>query len=164
VADGSSLRLELDGGSDEAVAVVWDLDALAGIGELEDRPFVLAAALDGGRWELARILSAAFEDDRLLAVAAARPLGAPGHGVETIAGALVRDGEASVLDEALLSVEYDGLGEVRRVGLELYETPESLPLRVAGDRRASGGDGDAILDLRADGVGGTGRLSMLRPS
>jgi hypothetical protein len=158
-----SLRLELRAGKGEGVAIVWDLDELAAIGGLGRRPFALAAALDPERWELARIVSGAFDDGRLLAVAAARPRGAGGHGDEAIAGALVRDGEPAPLDEALLSVEYDEAGEPRRVGLELYETPEALPLRVAGDRRAEGDDGDAILDLRAEGVAGAGRLTLLRP-
>jgi len=161
-ADRGSLRLEL-GGGDGAVAVVWDLDGLAALGELDGPPFELAAALDARRWELARIVSGAFEDGRLLAIAAARPRGAAGHGAETVAGALVRGGEAAILDEALLSVEYDAGGRTRRIGLELYETPGSLPLRVAGDRRAGEDDGDVLLDLRTDGVTGTGRLSLLRP-
>jgi hypothetical protein len=162
VADGGSLRLEL-GGGDGAVAVVWDLDGLAALGELDHPPFELAAALDGRRWELARIVSGAFRDGRLLAVAAARPRDARGHGAEAVAGALVREGEATMLDEALLSVEYDAGGRARRIGLELYETPGSLPLRVAGDRRAGEDDDDVVLDLRTDGVAGTGRLTLLRP-
>jgi hypothetical protein len=161
VADRGSLRLEL-GGGDGAVAVVWDLDGLAVLGDLDRPPFELAGALDGRRWELARIVSGAFDDGRLLAIVAARPRGAPGHGAEAVAGALVRGGEAAMLDEALLSVEYDAGGWTRRIGLELYETPGSLPLRVAGDRRG-GDDGDVLLDLRTDGVAGTGRLTLLRP-
>lgn len=146
------------------MAVVWDLECLAAIDDLDRRPFELAADLDGRRWELARIVSGAFEDGRLLAVAAARPRGAAGHGAEAIAGALIRGDEAAVLDEALLSVESDARGRPRRIGLELYETRGSLPLRVAGDRRAADGDGDVLLDLRTDGVAGTGRLTLLRPA
>ena len=159
VADAATVRLEIDGGG---VAVVWDLDALEGVGRLEGRPFDLEPRLDPGRWELARILSAALEDGRLLAVAAMRPVGASGHGAERVAGALVRDRRAAVLDEVLLSVEYDAAGAARRVGLELYEAPDSLPLRVAGDRHAITGEGDVALHLRAEGVEGAGRLSVLR--
>lgn len=162
MAEERALRVDLSDGRSEAVAVVWDLEALAAAVE-DRRPFHLPAELDPRRWELARILSAALEDGRLFAIAALRPAGAAGHGEEAIAGVEVRDGDATPLDEVLLSVEYDGGGEVRRVGLELYETSDSLPLRIAGDRRASAGDGDAIVDLRTDGVSGTGRLTVLRP-
>jgi hypothetical protein len=157
------LRLELSEGRGKAWAVIWDLSALAAGGGVEERPFHLSAELDPRRWGLARVLSGALADGRLLAIAALRPAGAAGHGEEVIGGASIRGGEPTRLDEVLLSVEYDGEGEVRRVGLELYERPDSLPLRIAGDRRGGAADGDAILELRAEGVAGSGRLTLLRP-
>ena len=134
MADGATLSLELDAGDGDAVAVVWDLEALAAIDARAARPFAVEA-LDDRRWELARLLWGVFGDGRLLAVAALRPFGAPGHGAEAVRGALVREGEPVILDEVLLSTEYDASGEVRRVGLELYETPQSLPTRPSRPRK-----------------------------
>jgi hypothetical protein len=158
VADPRTLRLELGDGP----TVEWDLAALAKP-DGDERPFELAE-LDPGRWELARVFSGALEDGRLVAIAGLRPRGAAGHGEEAIGAALVRDGEPIILDEALVSVEYDPDGAPRRVGLELYETPEALPFRIAADRADAGpGDGDTVLELRADGVRGSGRLSFVQP-
>ena len=140
----------------------WDLDGLARVGESEDAPFAVTAGFDD-RWESARILSGAFEDGRLLAVAALRPRRARGHGDDAIGGALVREGEPSVLSEVLWSVEYDRERRPRRLGLELYEGPDSLPLRVAADRSDEAGAGQTAFDLRLDGVEGVGRLALLRP-
>jgi len=165
VAD-ERLTLELDTRRGEPVRVEWDLAALAGVGapEPSERPFTIEGGFEASRWDLARVLSGAFADGRLLAVAALRPTDARGHGEEEIAGALVRDGEAAMLDEVLLSVEYGPDREPRRLGLEVYERPDSLPLRIAGDRSGPSKPDDARFELRSDGVEGAGSLVVLRPS
>ena len=119
--------------------------------------------LDASRWGLARTLAGAFDDGLLVAVVALRPAGAAGHGEEAVAAVLVREGEPTLVDEALLSVEYDGAGGARRVGLEVYESPDSLPLRIAGDRVEVEGD-RTILAMRVDGVAGRGQLAVIRPA
>ena len=161
-----TLALELAAKGREPVRVEWDLAALAGLAArgVGDRPFSVQGGLDATRWELARVFSGAFADGRLLAVAALRPLRAAGHGEDVIAGALVRNGDRTILDEVLLSVEYGPDSEPRRLGLELYEQPDSLPLRVAGDRSGPAGPGGARFELRADGVVGSGLLAVLTPS
>jgi hypothetical protein len=166
VAD-PTLVLELGARGRNAVRVEWDLGALADIGdddEPDGRPFRVEGAFDAGRWELARVLSGALDDGRLLAVAALRPRDAHGHGDEAIAGALVRDGERAMLDEVLISVEYGPDGKPRRLGLEIYERPDSLPLRVAGDLIDAATAEEARFELRSEGTEGTATLVVVRPS
>ncbi len=67
-----------------------------------------------------------------------------------------------VVEEALLSVEYDPEGLPRRVGVEIYEKADSLPRRMAGER--TGGEGaDTALAMRSGETSGTGRLVIVRP-
>jgi hypothetical protein len=164
VAD-DSLVLALGAEGVGNVRVEWDLAALAAAGRdtAAARPFALGGDFDAERWELGRVVSGTLADGRLLAVAALRPRGAAGHGDDAIGGALVRDGEVIVLDEVLLSVEYGPDGEPRRIGLEVYERPHSLPLRIAGDRTGRTAAGDAAFVLRAGGGEGTGLLATLEP-
>jgi hypothetical protein len=161
-----TLALELAAKRRDSVVVEWDLGALGGItgAGAADLPFAIAGGLDASRWELARVLSGAFADGRLLAVAALRPRRAAGHGEDLVAGALVRNGDRTMLDEVLISVEYGPDDEPRRLGLELYEQPDSLPLRVAGDRSGPAGPGGIGFELRADGVKGWGLLAVVTPS
>jgi hypothetical protein len=159
VSDAGSLRLELDG---DGPAIELDLEALAA-GDATAEAIKLGTELDPTRWGLARTLAGAFDDGLLVAVVALRPAGATGHGEEAVVAVLVRGGEPTLVDEALLSVEYDGAGAARRVGLEVHETPDSLPLRIAGDR--VDGEGDrTTLALRVDGVAGRGQLAVIRPA
>jgi hypothetical protein len=159
MADAGSLRLELDG---NGTAVELDLEALAA-GDAAAEAIKLGTELDPSRWELARTLAGAFDDGLLVAVVALRPAGAAGHGEEAVVAVVIRGGEPTLVDEALLSVEYDGAGAARRVGLEVYEAPDSLPLRIAGDRVDAEGD-RTTLTLRVDGVAGRGQLAVIRPS
>jgi hypothetical protein len=115
-----------------------------------------------------RVVCAAFEDGRLLTVAASRPSGAAGHGEESVRAAVV-DPEGTVVEmtEALLSTEYDSEGRPARIGLELYADAEATPLRVAADR-ADGARGDTgaeavPMTFRMEGVSGTGRLELVTP-
>src|SRR4051794_455932 len=89
--------------------------------------------------ELARTLSAWWDDDRHVALATVRPAGARGHEAEEVAAWLVSpgeeddDAELQLLDEARLSTSYDGAGHQRRAGLELWPKPESsFPVRASG--------------------------------
>jgi hypothetical protein len=165
VAD-EPLVLELDAGRGGPVRVEWDPAALADAGrdEAAARPFALRGGLDPERWELARVLSGALADGRRLAVAALRPRDAAGHGDDAIGGVVVRDGEVTVLDEVLLSVEYGPDGEARRIGLEVYERPDSLPVRVAGDRSGRSATGDVTFALRAGDVEGSALLATVGPA
>jgi hypothetical protein len=159
MAEAGGLRVEL---GHDGPAVEWDLDAIGG-GE-GGLPFSISPPLERSRWELARVLSAAFDDGVLLALAALRPAGARGHGEEAVAGVVVRDGAPVVVDEALLSVEYDPDGTPRRVGVEIYERPDSLPLRMAGDREAAEPASDeTTFSMRSGEASGTGRLVIVRP-
>lgn len=116
------------------------------------------------------MLTASFEDGRVLGLAALRPAGAEGHGQEAVVSVLADgEGNASGIDETLFSVEYDSDGLPRRIGLELYRGEGSIPLRVAGDvtasSRASEGQlkrTSASLDVRLTGCVGRGRLDLLR--
>ncbi len=135
-------------------------------------PWRLDGELDWDEIELIRVLSARFEDGRLLGLAALRPAGAEGHGQEFVVSALVGiDGEAEAVEETLLSVEYDASGLPRRVGLELYRGEGSIPLRVAGDATTADRERDgalerisATLGLRLTGSAGAGRLDILQPA
>lgn len=147
----------------DGVAVEVDLAAPAA-GEAAIDPAVLRSNLDGEHWGLARALSASFDDGLAIAVLALRPTGAGGHGEESVAAILTRGEEATAVDEALLSVEYDPDGAPRRVGLELYESPDALPMRIAGDRAAAASaPGDTAFEMRHGGVPGRGRLTVVRP-
>jgi hypothetical protein len=155
---GRTLALAVDG-----TAIELDLAALAA-GEPAVDPARLSSALAGGSWELARALSASFDDGMLVAVIALRPAGAGGHGEEAVTGILARAGEPAVLDETLISVEYDPEGAPRRIGLELYEGPDSLPMRIAGDRAGDSSTADETeFALRHGQSSGSGRLTVVRP-
>ncbi len=113
------------------------------------------------------MLSARLGDGRLLAIAALRPVGAPGHGGELITGALGEPGSFSALDETLLSTEYGADRLPRRIGLELYPSADGIAMRIAGDVSAldssvAGGVKrvSARLALRGAG-GGNGSLDLL---
>ena len=126
--------------------------------------------------ELARTLSAWWDEDRHVALAAVRPAGAKGHEAEEVAAWLVgpaeEDGEVELrrIDEARLSTTYDGEGRHRRAGLELWPEPESsFPVRASG--RVVCGTSLELGRLRLDaaffrwrmgGREGVGRYDVLR--
>jgi hypothetical protein len=164
--------LEFETPEGERLYFEWNPESLAHLEDEPSRstPWQLDGQLDWDEIELIRILSARFEDHRLLGVAALRPAGAEGHGQEVVVAVMVdAEGNASGFDETLLSVEYAAGGLPRRVGLELYRSEGSIPLRVAGNATAtdSAADGalertSANLDLRLTGCAGRGRLDLLR--
>lgn len=81
-----------------------------------------------------RSIGIAFADGGLLALSAARPVGAGGHGEETVAAVLCGpDGAPVEVSETLLSTEYGPDGVQRRATLELWlDGEDSPPLRGAG--------------------------------
>ncbi len=81
-----------------------------------------------------RSIGVVFADGGLLALSAAQPSGAKGHGDETVAAVLCGpDGAPVDVSEALLSTEYGPDGVQRRVTLELWLADEDTqPVRGAG--------------------------------
>jgi hypothetical protein len=129
-----------------------------------------AAEVDWERIELLRSLTAVLEDGSLLALAAARPAGAAGHGAETVDALLLdSDGSVARFEEPLLSTQYDSRDRQRRAGVELPVAEEPAPVRGAGARVCGASldlDGvrleAAFLDWSLDGVTGTARYDLLR--
>jgi hypothetical protein len=123
---------------------------------------------DWERLEGIRMVSARFEDGRVLGVVSLRPRGAPGHGDDLVIARLVDpEGQVSSIEEALVSVQYDADGIPRRLGIELWPDSDSAPLRVAADREEEtdtpAGGGDAVaMAFRLDGTAGSGRYEVLR--
>jgi hypothetical protein len=89
---------------------------------------------------LRRSIGIVFSDGGLLALTAVRPVGAAGHGEETVAAVLCGpDGAPAEVSEALLSTEYGPDGVQRRATLELWPDEESAqPLRGAGTLISAG--------------------------
>lgn len=82
-----------------------------------------------------RSIGIVFSDGGLLALTAARPAGAQGHGEETVTAVLCDpDGAPVEVSEALLSTEYGADGVQRRATLELWTDGEG----ETGPRRGSG--------------------------
>jgi len=159
----------------EGVRVEWDIEALAAMAAMApdatpEPPWGLAADLsDWERWDSLRVVSAAFADGRMLAVAALRPASAEGHGEDLVGGVVVREAEPAAFEEVLLSVQYDEGGQVTRINVEAYEGPDSVALRASGDRlatRAGAEDGAAlevnVVEMRMDGHSGFGTVDVMR--
>jgi hypothetical protein len=150
----------------------WDPERLAELGDGLDAqaPWLLDGELDWDEIERIRVLSARFDDGRLLGVVALRPAGANGHGEEVVAAGMVNDdGAVEPISETLLSVEYDGNDTPRRAGLEIYRGEGSMPLRAAGEAIAADTSADAGLQrqavslrMRLAGNGGVGRLDIVK--
>lgn len=149
--------------------VEWAPDALRALAGAEGptSAWRLESEPDWSAIESLRVVSAAFEDGRLLALVAARPIGAAGHDGQNPRGVLIEpDGELVELAEALLSTEYDSSGEPARIGLELYADPDSVPLRVAADRLRPGAQtkpGRTAIPMvfRLEGALGDGLLELV---
>jgi hypothetical protein len=89
------------------------------------------ADLDATRW-----LVAVFDAGNALVVSARRARGAPGHGEESVSGALVDDGAVRGVEAVRVSTVYDGDVRQRSAGLELWLPGEEFPRRAAGEARA----------------------------
>ncbi len=81
-----------------------------------------------------RSIGIVFSDGGLLALSAARPASAGGHGDEAVAAVLCGpDGAPVDVSETLLSTEYGPDGVQRRATLELWlDDEDTQPLRGAG--------------------------------
>jgi hypothetical protein len=78
-----------------------------------------------------RSIAIVLADGGLVAVLAARPPDAAGHGEEEVAAAMLEPGGEAAVAEALLSTEYDESGRHRRANLELSREGQPA-LRAAG--------------------------------
>jgi len=165
------LLVELGADRGSGIRIEWDPERLRSLRqsgrETAERPWTLEAA-EGERAQPVRVLSAAFEDGSLLAVAATRSPGAAGHDEEEVRAVLAhRDEQPVEIADTLLSTQYGPDGAVTRVGLELYDDPEGPPRRVAGDRLTGRGAGEArsadsvVMSFRIDGTDGIGHYDSI---
>ena len=152
--------------------VEWAADGVRALGAADPAEpggpvWRLEGELDWEAVDSLRVVSAAFEDGRLLALVAVLPAGAAGHDEAVLRGALVEpDGEVLELAEALLSMQYEANGSPSRIGLELYTDPEAVPLRVAADREqaeaaAEGARAVIPMTFRMEGARGSGLLELV---
>ena len=165
------VALEFTSPSGEDLRVEWPVEALTTVDSDAPRAWRLAGEIDWDEVEALRVLTASLSNNRSVALTALRPAGAPGHGDELVAAALLSDGEVNRLDEALLSTEYGPDGLPRRVGLELYRRDDPVPLRAAGDveevsssREGGVQEVRATLTVRRDGSTGAGLIEILTPA
>jgi hypothetical protein len=137
MASADSIALDL---GTNGTRVEWTTDGVRALGAAaasgpQAPVWRLEGELDWDAFDSLRVVSAAFEDGRLLALVALHPAEAAGHDEAVLRGALVEpEGDVLELAEALLSTQYDSDGSPTRIGLELYTDPEAVPLRVAADR------------------------------
>jgi hypothetical protein len=170
MADAEAISLDLEPAGPRVEWAPDDLRALASAGDgSPERAWRLEGEPDWNAIESLRLVSAAFEDGRLLALIAAQPAGAEGHGEARVRAALVEpEGEVIELARATLSVQYDARGTPSRIGLELYADPEAVPLRVAADREdvagESAGGGATAMTFRMEGAQGSGLFELLSRS
>jgi hypothetical protein len=168
------VALEFEDPAGERLRFEWAADELASFDPQpagEQPVWRLGGELDWDEIEAVRVLSARLDDGRLLAIVALRGAGGEGHGDDLVIGAMGSTEDFAQLHETLLSTEYGADGLPRRIGLELYPSEASIPIRVAGESTASasvdtGGvrRTSAALQLRSVGATGTGALDILRPA
>jgi hypothetical protein len=125
---------------------------------------------DWERMQLARTLSAWWDEDHALVLSAVRPAKAKHHADEEVTAHLL-DVEPVTVAEPRLSTTYDAEGRQRRAGLELYVTGEDdeFPRRVSG-HVACGTSLDlgrlrldcSFFEWRSQGRSGVGRYDVLR--
>jgi hypothetical protein len=170
-----SLALVLGPADLPVLRVEWDVEALRGLNAAPRHPgtgeagpaWRLDTEPDWQRVSALRVISASFDDGALLAVAALRPRGAPGHDADAVGAILVSaHKEVEEFQDALLSTEYGPDGQARRLGLELYAGFGGPPIRIVADRVADPrGDADGeqtALRLRMEGAPGTGLHELIR--
>lgn len=141
----------------------WSVDCLGQRGHQWGAP-------DWDRIELARTVSAWFEDGPAVTLACVRPDGASGHAEEAIGAFLAAPDAVTAIADPLLSTTLDGEGRQRRASLELWIDEEGgYPHRAAGEAVCG-----TTLDLgrlrldcaffhwRMEGHEGVGRYDVLR--
>lgn len=166
-----ALALEFEAPTGEMLRFEWEADRLASFEPARpaaEPVWRLGGELDWDEIEAVRVLSVRLDDGRLIAIVALRPAGAPGHGEDVVAGAIGDPESFEQLDETLISTEFGSDGMPSRVGLELYASPDAIPLRVAGDVNATASTLEgglrrisAALTVRAAGDEGAGALDLL---
>ncbi|MEK6277781.1 MAG: hypothetical protein AABM29_07205 [Actinomycetota bacterium] len=137
---GQSVSLETEGLGAEEMTVCRVLGELRRDGAAEEVACLGVRSAGGSepdfsQLELTRSVAVAFSDGGMLALRAARPRGAQGHGDERTAAVVASaDGEVTRIEQALLSTQYDEAGRHVRATLELWAAgPEpGPPLRAAG--------------------------------
>jgi hypothetical protein len=117
------------------------VECLGTVGETHDPP--AWAELDA-----VRLVSALFDEENAVLLAARRPHGAVGHGQELVKAHLWSAGELLDVEDARISTVYDAQGRQRSVGLELWLPGEDFPRRASGSVRA--GLSLALEGLRVD--------------
>jgi hypothetical protein len=165
--------VNLDGG----VRVEWDASKLAVFAtpdaeSVPERPWELTGtAPDWKRWSSMRILSAAFEDGAFVTFAALRPRKAKGHDEDSAEALLVRDGAPARFEDFLLSIQFDGAGELRRLNVEAWLDADAVPMRLSGDvvARETGGIGPdslqvSLVQAHLSGKAGLATLDVLEPA
>lgn len=170
MTSAEEIVVALDGGNGNGgLRVEWDADRLRALDGEADESWRLEGEIDWSRTGALRVVSAAFEDGALLALAALRPANAAGHDAETVRAVLVEaDSEPVVLQRALFSTEYDSAGSIARIGLELYADAEEPPLRVSAERCDQASDTNrepgresTRLTFRMEGKPGAGVLEVV---
>jgi hypothetical protein len=129
-----------------------------------------AETLEPPRWDdldAFRAVSALFDPEHAVLVAARRPRGAAGHGHELVSSAMLADGELRAVEEARLSTVYDGDGRQRAASVELFMPGEDFPRRMVGEVAAGTTlelpgllANVSVFDWRMEGREGTGGYEL----
>jgi hypothetical protein len=117
------------------------VECLGTVGETHEPP--AWAELDA-----VRLVSALFDAEHAVVLAARRPRGTAGHGHELVKAHLFAGGELVAVEDARISTVYDAQGRQRSAGLELWLPGEDFPRRASGSVRA--GLSLALEGLRVD--------------
>jgi hypothetical protein len=83
-----------------------------------------------------RLVSAIFDEERAVLLAARRPRGAVGHGDDVVHAHVLSGEQILEVEDARISTVYDEQGRQRTVGLELWLPNEDFPRRASGSVRA----------------------------
>jgi hypothetical protein len=122
-------------------------------------------AIDRGRFEVVRDVSAWFDPDLGMALIAGRPRGSESHGDDVLSACVFEEGHALAVEDPRLSTTYGPSGLPTRASLELWLEPEEaedpgqqddepvrrFPRRAAGEALgARGSASTGFLDARAE--------------
>jgi hypothetical protein len=166
------LSVELGDGRMGTVRIEWDADGLRGLDDAEaggEPPWRIHGEPDWGAVAELRIVSAAFEEGGLLALAAMRPAEATGHDADATAAIVVEPGQNDrvEVERPLVSTEYDPTGAIARIGIELETEPGTTPLRVSAERSEAvrgAEDGRTAMEFKMQGKRGSGALEVVGPA
>jgi hypothetical protein len=102
-----------------------EVDCLGTAGETTDPPH-------WSELDAFRTISAVFDEEHAVVLAARRPRGAMGHGQEVVTAHLLTAGEPVAVEDARVSTVYDADGRQRSARLELWLPGEDFPRRASG--------------------------------